>query len=662
MEKNFELVEGFDKVENFVDDTIVEINLDEKIISVIKGQTLIAGECNSQYISFNVGRFYDGIDLSEKNIKVLYNGPTGYHSSDNAVNVMKSEDSIKFGWIVPRGAVLKTGELQIAVEFKNFDDEDYILKVQPTTMKVLDGMDEMEEDKPLEEAWYVELQTRCRAALTEAEAILNAIPVPQYGVCQDVASKATKLERVGSAAGLVAEIGVGEKTAINDFDSIYPWSNIKRCTISDDGTVIAYRGEPEYKQDGSNGQVVVEIPKFYRKLYIDDISGKEYRFICKEQLPGYELPRAFVDRQGNEIDKVYIGAFVSNYNEDNVAVSIEGNYGSNKNDYTITSQRHKARGINWHCIDMNDKALIEDLMLIEFATTDLESIFGGNYNNDAEIKIKADPSCYAESSNEIILLVDDYEDKMFYLGQELNIYVSSVDTSYQQEGIDIFDGEYYYAIRNITKLTIDELVTDNDTKKSKVTLEFSGSPLLIDSEVVVLGNNTRAGCADNVVASSGIKGDGRVGYVPFIWRGMENPFAYINTMIDGTFLKKSGYWVTEDISAYGRFNDPEATGADEFYEPLGIEIPAKTGYISKLGFDPKHPSFRLPKEIDGDSTSAYCDQFYRNSNMASYTYPLTWGGEDSLESGLWSYSFNYYARASISYNNFSGRLAYRRYE
>ena len=52
----------------------------------------------------------------------------------------------------------------------------------------------------------------------------------------------------------------------DDFDNISPWKGMKRCNLADDGTVNAYYGDVGYIEDGSNGQVMVEIPKFYYRF------------------------------------------------------------------------------------------------------------------------------------------------------------------------------------------------------------------------------------------------------------------------------------------------------------------------------------------------------------------------------------------------------------
>lgn len=647
MGTEYEKVNGFTESEGFEDDMIIDIDLKSKQISVINDQTLIAGEINSQYISFMVARYYDGIDLSEKNIKIIYNGPTNYHSSNYAVNVMRNDESIKFGWIVPRGAVFAPGELQFAVEFINRENDDYILKIQPTAMVVLDGMSEMETDEPLGETWYNELQNNCQAALTEAKALFDAMPIPQYGICQDIASKNSKLERIGSAAGLVAEIGIGTNSAINDFDKIYPWSNIRKCTLSDDGTVTSYKGDVKYTQDGSIGQVVVEIPKYYKKLYIDEITGKEYRYICKYKLPGYELPRAFLDKNGEELEYIYIAAFLSSPDDYTVS-SIANSIDYEQDKPQELSLKHKARGTNWHCLDINDKNVIEDLIMIEFATTDLESIFGNCFYYNTEVYAPVQ-SCYSESSNVISFIVDEYLHNQFYIGQELCIYISPKDTEYQPEGNDISREYGNMAFRTIEELSI-ELTEDS---KRKITVKFSGNPILIDDEVYFTESTERTGITDIVAASSGRVGIGTRENVPYIWRGIENPFGYAESLIDGILLNEKGYWVTEDISAYGKYINPEATEAKEFYELLEISTPT-TGYITKLGYDKKHPSCRLPEITNGASTLGYCDLFRINT---AENCALTWGGNNSKEAGLFCYKF-----IDCIQNITMGRLAYRRYE
>jgi predicted heme/steroid binding protein len=76
-----------------------------------------------------------------------------------------------------------------------------------------------------------------------------------YGVEVDFANRT--FTRLAGAVG---------KTPGADFDSILAFGGRKRCNLADDGTVNAYFGDAGYIEDGSNGQVMVEQPKFYYKV------------------------------------------------------------------------------------------------------------------------------------------------------------------------------------------------------------------------------------------------------------------------------------------------------------------------------------------------------------------------------------------------------------
>ena len=76
-----------------------------------------------------------------------------------------------------------------------------------------------------------------------------------YGVEIDFANRI--FTRLAGAVG---------KTPGADFDSFLAFGGRKRCNLSDAGVVNAYFGDAGYIEDGSNGQVMVEQPKFYYKV------------------------------------------------------------------------------------------------------------------------------------------------------------------------------------------------------------------------------------------------------------------------------------------------------------------------------------------------------------------------------------------------------------
>lgn len=130
-----------------------------------------------------------------------------------------------------------------------------------------------------------------------------------FGVEWDASSSSTTLTRKGDASGL----------SQSDFDNIHPWAGMRRCNLADDGTVNNYYGDPDYATDGSNGQVMVEIPKFYYKVYQTE-NGYVW-MISPNDKAGYFLHPAF-SRAGITKENIYIGAFEATVYDDSAAAYV----------------------------------------------------------------------------------------------------------------------------------------------------------------------------------------------------------------------------------------------------------------------------------------------------------------------------------------------------
>ena len=130
--------------------------------------------------------------------------------------------------------------------------------------------------------------------------------VKEYGI-RWLGTSSTVCERLGDAVGLVANAHLGNTNpVINDFDNIYPWSDMRLCNLDESGNVLAYIGEPNFARDGSNGDVMVEIPKFYYKRR--KVGIVEEWWICELPIGGYELHPLFIDG-GIEMSKAYMSAY-----------------------------------------------------------------------------------------------------------------------------------------------------------------------------------------------------------------------------------------------------------------------------------------------------------------------------------------------------------------
>lgn len=208
-------------------------------------------------------------------------------------------------------------------------------------------------------------------------------PIKQYGVRWDKSSTPT-LTRLGDAIGLVAKAGtVNDVDTVvqNDFDNIYPWSERKQCNLSANGEVLAYKGDPDFKADGSNGNVMVETPKFYQK-YVETDEYIEY-WISNGKLDGYRLSPRFIKKDGTELDKIYTGAYEASEGDSETILASKSGVKC-KTDITLPEFRTYAKniGVGWGIIDIAYRCdILTFLFLIEFATLNSQTILNGQFNS-----------------------------------------------------------------------------------------------------------------------------------------------------------------------------------------------------------------------------------------------------------------------------------------
>ena len=502
-----------------------------------------------------------------------------------------------------------------------------------------------------------------------AQAIVNAEDARQYGVCINHATGSPTLERIGAAVGLKAEVATGDSTPVNDFDYIYPYSEMRKCTLADDGTVTAYEGEPTYKEDGSIGQVMVEIPKFYIRRFVDATTNKEYIYICKKKLEGYALPECFKDRDGNENDYVYIAAYLA-YNDDDEenprAWSVAGkelsdlpsckhdNYykaignraGHNEDEESEELYLHP-----WHNLDVHEMCMLQMLFMVEFATTDSESIFGGMYRDyGTEYKL-IDATSAAQATNTFTCVESLSKKDRIDIGDTIAIKLAldyditpeegAVRDEYEEEGVTHFIWEVR---RKVTSVT--------DTEETR-TIIFDGVPVTLDANSSFKKVGYFTGCTNEIKASSGNlwADEAERDNVPFVWRGFENFFSCFYTWVSGILISKNTdggtYRVTSNLNLYGN------TGSILDYADSG-QKPHATDFTAEMTFDKNNPLLMVPVKGGATDADGYCDKFtlaISPANVKCYRF----GGTGVGQGGLFA------AYASLSGGAARCRLAYHHY-
>ena len=121
------------------------IDEDEEII--IKGRdvtlnnigTIVKGDSNSQMLSFKINRYYEGVDLSTKNINFIYYlFGDSIIKSENAINVKIEDEYIKFCWLLSSNVTISEGTINAIIQFSGSDElsKPYILKTKIFQFKI----------------------------------------------------------------------------------------------------------------------------------------------------------------------------------------------------------------------------------------------------------------------------------------------------------------------------------------------------------------------------------------------------------------------------------------------------------------------------------------------------------------------------------------------
>ena len=454
-----------------------------------------------------------------------------------------------------------------------------------------------------------------------------------YGARWAEGSSASAGERVGDAAGLVANAGVDNEVVQNDFDGVYPWAGRRRCNgyRDSDGefVVTAYEGEAGYSQSDPDKLVYVETPLFY---YFDGVKdGYEQKLISMLPQPGFLPSPACVGSDGSLRSHSYSAAYLMAL-EDGKATSRAGAFsaygglnGMMDGARTLGAQYALERTATWYTESL--------LMTVEFATKDLQSVMAGATGYSYNIaKAKA-----AESGANRVALGNAYN--------EAAQYVVGVPITLSHTGST---GDVTVENRRVTAIT--------PKNASETYLYFDGEPVDITQETTVFVRSWENGAADGVRATSGSPVSNQSGNYPCVYRGRENPYGNAWQFLCDVMSQRTasaGAW------AYNAYYLPDATryssGAlTEDYVKLDYALSAESGTIAALGCDGRYPWVRLATAVGGGKKNGYADAY---APPDATTYQAVWacgGMWNGADAGPCAHLLNgsttagsYYTRARL---------------
>lgn len=174
-----------------------------------------------------------------------------------------------------------------------------------------------------------------------------------YGISRDITASSPVWARTDDAVGMTATASVGTTAGTSSFDSCYPWSEIRRETLS-------------------TGDVMVKIPKFYFQRYRE--GNIEHIRIADKKTAGFDLHPAF-NHAGVEVNHIYVGAYKTSSNNK----SVSGAKPTVDQERATFRTNAKAKGAGWSLWDIAALSAIQMLMLVEFATNNMQTAIGRGY-------------------------------------------------------------------------------------------------------------------------------------------------------------------------------------------------------------------------------------------------------------------------------------------
>ena len=391
----------------------------------------------------------------------------------------------------------------------------------------------------------------------------------------------------------------------SDFDKFTMFGGRKRCNVADDGSIVAWYGDADYKEDGSMGQVMVYQPKFYYLVCpveydpIDTGIGYHLRkanyYVSEKPRAGFRLHPAFYDASGNEIDYFLTSAYegsiydasasayllndeqVMNTGEDKFS-SIAGARPASGSSQNLTRPNIEAmaqnRGTNWHGDLIKQVSAEQMLMLIEMGMMNLQTAIAQG----------------------IVSLP----------------WTTGSDTT----------SSYAAATGSTASL-------GNGTGRAEKTTTYEGG---VAKEYTVDGKTS------------------------VCWRGKENFWGNIWKFVYGINIWGNGKMGGGQPYICSDFSFAESKNSGN-YEPAGFTVTNANGYISAMGYSTACDWLFIASECLGNSSLPVGDYTYITVNLNGYRIALLGGG--------WSYGGNaggffWYLDNGVGsrYRTVGGRLVY----
>lgn len=415
------------------------------------------------------------------------------------------------------------------------------------------------------------------AAAASAKAAASSVGATFYGV--QFTGSPSAGTRTGAAADFVFTPGTDTSAGQNDFDGVYPWAGMRRCccTLNADGTVTvnAYKGQPGYIEDGTNGEVLVEVPLFYVAGMLD-VDPR----VSAVPMPGFRAPRKFRNSDGSLKQRCYLPAFPGSIGSDGKLHSIAGVVSTGNK--TISQFLAAARlwGETYSINTSADFEVLAYLMIVAYGTRNVQAKTRG-VSNLYTTNIAVAGALTSEAA--VIVAKDALE-----VGNVISIGTGSEDES-------------------IAKRRIVTAVEAIDDDSANVKVSFDGDAVTTTTDHKIWRIMQSTGTANSVLSTCGSPVSNSDGKHSFVFYGVENP-------LYGNQWRFECDWKIVDGVPYICNDTNYNWSSVENYTKLDSLTLPNEGWAKNLQADERFPWLQITKEVGGSSGTYLADYFWINKS------------------------------------------------
>lgn len=482
----------------------------------------------------------------------------------------------------------------------------------------------------------------------------------RYGVHFDAygVSPASTGTRLYDAVGKVATPSTDSVRGINDFEgeSVFYGLEVNGYVDTDGEFVVEYiKGiDNEFSREDEDKDVYILFLTQWIEMEVT--ANGENIILSDENHPGSFPEGAAIRPDGTVRPFVPIAKYMAWDDDSGIPHSMSGKTANHNQSHNGMITRFRKKGTQYCGTTAQDKAHLDNLFLVAFATRNTQSIMTGCTSYYYQYKASVQ-----EADVERIIITKAQAANLV-VGSSVSIG-NATTLSGDSPNIDRSNSGMHAKANRVVITAIEDYdesnsavyVDNGGTKFSTASTMINGS---VESPTYISTMPWKTGACDNVLGSCGSPVSNTNSKYPYILFGVEM-FLGFWEIISNVILKITSHvmvpYICYDCTKL-------ATSVTEDYKAVGYSVvntQATYKYISKLGYDPDNPCVRHAVEVNATSSTGYGDGHYtENLDEASDT-TREWLSGGSLYYGAFAGRFYAYLNDALSnaYWGFAARLS-----